>query len=271
MTPQTMTSKTVVTTEKVVEYLAVYEDVIVFRVTMSTKSGRRKPHVTVTEGITSKAALLAYQKGAADMPSYTKEWGALLATPAFLTLAREYGWGSDQFYKECEILSKTPYTRFMEGSATAQDIVFFQGSSHQLFDVDKRPLPVAMRFSYIDGRFDNTVYRLDKALEILRKRDDIRLEAEDRWQKPGEVNRIPSYNAEPGRDQCIQFVWMPTVEDYRRMVAKCEEIGGRYPSTNRYQAVFDLDIFGLRAGGAAKFSDFYGREEPEDETSDDDF
>lgn len=263
MTPQTLTSKTTVTTEKVVEYLVVQGDVLVYRITTTTRSGRRKPAISVSEGITSKAGLVAFQKGAKDMPSYSKEWGAILATPEFLTLVREYGWGSDEFYRACEALTKTPYTRFVEGSATAQDIVFFEGSSHQLFDVNEQPLPVAMRFSYIDGRFDNATYHLDKALEILRKRDDIRFEAEDRWQKPGEINRIPSYNADRGRNQCIQFVWMPKVEDYRRMVAKCHEIGGKYPSTNRFQAVFDLDIFGLRAGGATKSSDYYGSLEPD--------
>lgn len=146
-----------------------------------------------------------------------------------------------------------------------------EGSSHRLFDVEGRPLPVGMHFSYIDGRFDNGTYDLNKALEILRKRDDIRFIAEDRWQKAGEINRIPGYNAERGRDQCIAFMWMPSVEDYRRMVAKCEEYGHQYPSVMRYQAMFDLDIFGLRAGGAAKFNDFYGHEEPDDTTSDDDF
>jgi hypothetical protein len=271
MTPQTLTSKTVVTTEKVIEYLVVHGDVIVYRITTTTRSGRRKPTVTVSEGITSKASLVVFQKGAVTMPSYSKEWGAILATPEFLTLVREQGWGSSEFYRACEALTKTPYTRFVEGSAKAEDIVFVEGSSHRLFDVNEQPIPVAMQFSYINGRFDNATYHLDKALKILRKRDDIRFEAEDRWQKPGEINRIPSYNAVRGRSECIQFVWMPKAEDYRRMVARCNEIGGQHPSTNRYHAVFDLDIFGLRAGGAAKFSEFYGHEEPDDDTSDDDF
>jgi hypothetical protein len=33
--------------------------------------------------------------------------------------------------------------------------------------------------------------------------------------------------------------------------------GTTYPSTKRFQAMFDLDILGLRAGGAAMFDTFH--------------
>lgn len=258
MTPETLTQKQVVATEKTVEYLVVTGDVVVYRLTTTTRSGRRKPKVTVSEGITSKAGLSAFRDGAVAMPQYSKERGAVFANADFREFMRTTGWLGDEIYKRFAALTTSPFTRFVAGEVTADDLVFVEGSSHTIYDAEGKPLPVAVLFNYIDGHMDNAHYDLDKALATLKARDDIRFVAEDRWRDaPDSVQRIPHYNASRGRDYCLAFVWMPSVEDYRRMVAQCEEYESPYPTTMRYRAVFDLDLLGLRAGGAAKHTDFY--------------
>lgn len=244
--------KRTTTTEHEVDAILMTEDVYVYRITTrTTHANRQHPTVSVTEGITSKANLTTYQKGASAMRPYATNWVALLASPYLLTVAQEQGRNSPAFMDVVSDLSQSPYTRFVEDTATARDLVFFERSTQLLYDRHKQPLPMAVSCSYLNGRFDNANYHLDKASKILMQREDIRI-------KSAQVS-IPHYNADRRRNQHLEFVWVPNVEDYRRMISYCNEIGGQHPSMHIYRAMFELDILGLRAGGAAKFTDFFGR------------
>jgi hypothetical protein len=251
----------VVKTEKRIDYLTVADDVVVYRLTMNITRGVRAkgPKVIVSEGITSTRGLSAFRNGADHMPPYRKDRGGLLVEDSFREMMRASGWVGDDIYKAFEAASKDPYTRFVEGKATAANLVFVDASNHMTYDIEGEPLPTAVLFTYIEAHMDNGHYDLEKALAILKARDDIRFVGDNRWTPADQVANIPGYNAEPGRDRCIGFVWMPKVEDYRRMLAKCAKYKDAWTSMNRYRAVFDLDILGLRAGGAAKLDDFYAR------------
>jgi hypothetical protein len=258
-------------TEKAVDYEVVGEGLVVYRMTTKTTSGRRKAKTTVTEGITSQAGLSAFRDGAVTMPGYSKNFVPVFGNVEFRDHIRRHGWLDAEVYKSFKDLDKDPYTRFVAGEFHAEDIVFIEGSSHMVFDVERKPLPCAILFDYISAHMDNSRYDLPKALAILKARDDIRFEAESSWDKAGEVSRIPSYNADKDRNACLKFVWMPSVEDYRRMWAKCAEYETKYPSTERYRAVFDLDLLGLRAGGAALCNDFYASVESKRKGDRDDY
>lgn len=257
MDVQKITRITQTTTTTDLEYMVVQGDAVVYKVTTSTQSDT--PVISEFEGITSLAGIKDFKKGAPILPPYPV-WGpavkAILARPELLSVAREQGWRNTTFDTLVQMLLHSPYTIFANKPAFVPGVVFLDLPNHQIYDMDGLPLPVAMEFSYVDGHYDNATYHLDKALEILRKRDDIRFVAPDRYGQPNGIHRIPDYNAVNGRTHGIRFVWMPAVEDYRRMMAKYYEMGGY----NRHHAVFECDMFGLRAGGAAKYTDFFGRD-----------
>lgn len=269
MTPKSLTR--VVHTEKRVDYVPVTGDVVAYRLTTTTTSGRRTPKVTVSEGLTSTGGLSAFQDGAAAMPPYRKDRAIMLGTPEFRELLRRHGWIDNQKLYEGFREVTDPYARFLAGTAVPGDLLVVDGSANMVFDVEGQPLPVAILFNYIEAQMDNRSYDLKKALAILKARPDVRFVLQDRWGAADEVQSIPGYNQSKGRTSCLTFVWMPSVEDYRRMWARCQEYEGRsHPSCSRYQAVFDLDLLGLRAGGAARFGSFAGAYEEPDEAPDED-
>lgn len=149
-----------------------------------------------------------------------------------------------------------PYDEFVENQITTDDIVILKHDTHMLHDWKGDVLPVAMHFDYIDARMNNKSYDLVKAVEILLNRDDIYLYKKHEY-RDGFVNEmassvdeaitdIPYYNLEPDMNKMISFRWHPSVSDYRKMWGKCIEIGGQYPSTNKFRAIFELDLLGLR-------------------------
>jgi hypothetical protein len=198
----------------------------------------------------------------------------LAVKPAFLEVVREIGYyaesGTDP-YKGLTV--HDPLTALENG----EEIVFVEqhGYAHELYDIDGEPLPVCLAFDYINGGFANDRYDLRRAAEILLKRSDVTLSPnagersyrrdEDPKDPATYVGDIPYYNKGRGRSQCLSFQWHPTVEDYRKVFAAQQP--GRWSDKRR--ACFDVDIFGLRAGGAAKFSD-YDQSERDSHSADDD-
>ncbi len=71
------------------------------------------------------------------------------------------------------------------------------------------------------------------------------------------VASIPYYNERRGRTKTINFVWAPSVEDFRHVWSVAEAYGGSHPWSDRHQAMFDTDVLGLRAGGAARIKAFF--------------
>lgn len=177
---------------------------------------------------------------------------------------------------------REPFEAFAKGDAVLDDIVIFQYDSHMLLDRKGVPLPVAIDFDYIsNGRISNTNYNLKKLVEHLLTRDDVIVHKAGKGYKNYifDTNTpatsfeeaqciIPYYNADKGRTHTVYFRWMPKREDYLKMWEWCKVNGGKSPSTVKTQAVFELDLLGLRAAGASLCNDFWGstyEEEDEDE------
>ena len=151
-----------------------------------------------------------------------------------------------------------------------------------LMDRNHLPLPVAIEFDYIsNGRISNTNYDLKKLAEHLLTRDDVTIHKAGKGYKDDTYDpkksassyeealcKIPYYNADEGRTHTIYFRWMPKREDYLKMWEWCTSHDRKFPSTVKTEAIFALDILGLRACNASLCDTFYGTtyvEEDEDE------
>lgn len=147
------------------------------------------------------------------------------------------------------------------------------GWDHSMRYVDdiNRHYANAFQFDYIDSNMNSTNYDLEKVLKILSKRARVR--AYPRKQKPCRelgspvslrdmsekerkslIRTIPYYNNDSGVDTCLDFKWEPTQKEMDTLVAENLKEKGY----NRFKVIFDLDMLGLRKGGAAKFETFHG-------------
>lgn len=218
--------------------------------------------------------------------SYTTRSDLSLVLPEVREIMRTLGYAwtlSDKVRERFEALTpKGVYDAFADGRATADDLVWLKHDSHMLCDRNGQVLPVAILFSYIDGRIDNRTYDLKTAAAHLLTRDDVTLFPVKDWREEPDLDGVaktveeaiapvPHYNRDGGRTHTITFRWSPSVEDYRKMWAECERIGGKYPSTEKYRAVFNLDLLGLRACGAARCDDYYQDVRPERNDDDEDY
>jgi hypothetical protein len=181
-------------------------------------------------------------------------------------LFRTQGWGA---WDDKQLLGlREDVFEHITANPDLDTIVNIKYDSNMLMDRNGDPLPVALHFDYIshggitDGRYD-----LKLLAAHLLTRDDVwiypnqggwRKDDVDRTKRATTVEEciteIPYYNRERGSAQTVYFRWMPTLEAYRKMWANC---GGKYPSTDMHQAIFDLDLLGLRACGAALFDDYH--------------
>ena len=120
--------------------------------------------------------------------------------------------------------------------------------SGMLFDINGNVIEREIYFDYISSRISNENYDLKLAEKILRERSDIEF-CLDRFNKDNNsaIQHIPSYNSFSGVDKCIEFIWKPTLEDYKKVWEKCLKYNTTYPSTKKYDAVFDLDMLGLKS------------------------
>lgn len=226
-------------------------------------------NATVTQGFIAKGELAKMRQGEScklrdDLSLVLPEGREIMRTRGYVyTLSNEIATRFND-----ELVRRDCYDAFERGDVTVDDVIRFEHASHMLFDRHGQVLPVAIRFDYIEAHVNNSRYDLEKAAKILLARDDITIFPVKRYRDEPDydgvaktveeaVASIPYYNAERGRNRTITFRWTPRVEDYRKMWAECLRLGGRYPSTNRYHAVFNLDLLGLRAGGAALCDDFY--------------
>jgi hypothetical protein len=161
-----------------------------------------------------------------------------------------------------------PFTAMTSGDFTVNNVVQIDAGNYLVSDHAGNPLPVAITFDYMKG-FDERHYDLERAAAHLLTRKDVLLArnpprgATYAETNQGEfvaaksakeaIHNIPSYNAEAGRQYHIAFRWMPSAEDYRKLATKAR-LGH---SLDYAVAVFDLDLLGLRAAGAARGKTFY--------------
>lgn len=201
-----------------------------------------------------------------------------------LEVARTLGFSSfeDALYRRYKAepgVYDALYDTLVAGTMTADNLVRIKTYDHTLYDRHERPLPVAIHFSYIDGNISERDYDLEKLAAHLLTRNDVALsgaryagwhsDRPEKGFKPTKAKeailRIPSYNAQSGRTHTLNFIWQPSVEDYRKLRAymaekrggRSDEEGGTYSSSWVRPAIFELDLLGVRAAGAARYDSYF--------------
>lgn len=253
--------------DRAIDFAPVGEDIIAFRVTSkttrTTQRGNGKPKKKTTtkveEGFTSKKGLQSFLDGKVDqMPEAHETRGLRMVNDAYLEVLRYRGWLSLPDDPDRAHLFKgmaevnTPLTHLEQGMPLT-NIIQIEGSTQMVFDIEDQPLPVAILINGVGNGFMIEDYNRQKVREILEARDDV------------------TTHKLPGVGDRVLWVWNPSPEAMRALWDQCCSYeGGRYPSTLKHRAIFDLDLLGLRAGGAAKYDSYYGRYEQVNRDEDDD-
>ena len=146
------------------------------------------------------------------------------------------------------LINENPWTLFhKDPTLTSANVVRVDHASNMLFDLAGAPVPVAEHMDYLEGRISESRYDLQALAAHMLTHPDIRVlsssSASGYAKTTAEaIMTIPSYNAEPGRTQSIEFVWVPRPEDYVRVWDACT---GRNRSTKMIAQFFALDIAGF--------------------------
>lgn len=150
---------------------------------------------------------------------------------------------------------------YIIGGGDLSRIVYIKTYDHSVWRLDGTMFPTPITFDYISAKMNSNTYDIPRAFDILKKRDDV-IFLDDHHEVAAEpsVLRVPYYNSDCGHS-CLAFLWKPTQEQADRIYA-AKGGGG---SSIGYKMIFDEDMIGLRAGGAALFDDFYGEYASEDE------
>ena len=151
----------------------------------------------------------------------------------------------------------------------ADDLVQMQHDRHMLVDRTGAALPVGITFDYLSGGIDNGRYALKILARHLLSRGDcviagsrIRGSSFASYDTPATtveeaIQRVPNYNQSQGCNSTVMFTWAPTAEVYTKMWNHCLAMEPNYPSTHMHQAIFELDLLGLRAARATLFDSFH--------------
>lgn len=208
---------------------------LAFRTVKTTTREGVEPSVMVWEGV-------ADHEPTPEDPCPHSDGFVLVPQNTLDTLAQK-GWSYYEDKKEHWVfpsgVCETPYS----SDLSTLVLVRVDGGAHMVFDEQDQPFPVAVFCDYIEWCIDNEHYDLDKAQEVLSKRDDIQgLTRKD----------IPFFNASEKRSKTLEFTWTPSIEAYRQAWKVCQELSTGYPSCRFPQAVGKLDLWGLVKAGAAK-------------------
>jgi hypothetical protein len=150
---------------------------------------------------------------------------------------------------------KTPYASFVAGDAQPEHLVRVDMHAGRVYSMDGTLRPMGIHFDYIVGQMHDGSYDLELALHLLEANPRVHFSTDRAGRK---LQSIPSYNADENRTQCLDFVFEPTsaeavqIRDWYLASKHKGETG------HDHEAVFALDLLGLRRGGAARFDEFYG-------------
>lgn len=145
---------------------------------------------------------------------------------------------------------------WLSNDGNKNNVIRCEVYDYSFWRLDGTLIPTAIHVDYIDARFHNGLYDLEKAFKHLSAREDVHFVPEG---KDG-IQDIPYYNAQRGRNRFLHFMWTPNQEQAERL---------RIGSMERHKLIFDEDMLGLRAAGIAKTDSFYKDDEEGDDEEDD--
>lgn len=205
-------------------------------------------------------ALAAFEAGQVVLPP---RHPALVLTPAeFAQRVAESSFddGLGLHLEQGRDLNARVFDAFASSQATLDQLVELNTGAHLLYDRHGQPMPVAQHLSYLRGFFDNSHYDLEKALAVLKAHPRVKPALKERRGAQADeltISAIPYYNVDDGRTHHLSFVWTPTAQEMAEMLEESARLDPRYPSVGLPQALFNLDLLGLRKAGAAKFQNYW--------------
>jgi hypothetical protein len=223
--------------------------------------------ITTAEGLKNlkigRPDLPVYAPGHDDDKHYTLHFGVL--SDASLRKLQKQGVGLFQ-QKRCRekqnVFDRLDIYDHVVRQGSLDNIIGFVNYDSTAWRLDGTLLPTAHSFDYMDGHMNNAHYDLPKALAILQNRSDVTLTVRERWGNDGYIQQVPGYNAgDSCGTQYISFRWIPNQE-------QADVLHGVKGSLDTHKTIFDQDMLGLRAGGAALFSSFYEHVEDKSDDSD---
>ena len=246
--------------DKNLQTLSVNKDTLIYKVDTTTilqsqddtvRPKANKKSESSYQGITNQKDIDNFISGESD---FISDLALSLVSPRLLENSRLFGypftWQEKNLKKEIEEdISYKPFDDYIEKDEWK--VVKLDSYNKMIFDIDNEVLPVAVYFNYIMGGMTNAKYDLAKAEKILSKRNDIKFISDNH------IEDIPYYNTNRYSNKCLEFMWQPTIKDYKKMWKCCNELNKQYPSTAIHTAVFKLDLLKLRAGGAVLYDGFY--------------
>ncbi len=233
------------------------------------------PENTERQGIITTENLIALRAG----QPFTAETEIWAFNRPVREAFRDFGWEMAHkaaFSDPENAFLERLFDRFAAGSLSAGDIVRFDNASKMAFTLDGAVLPKAILFDPDYGRITDQTYDVKLAAEHLLARDDVVLFKHSPFGGWGRgvaktvkaaigTAPIEQHDEDVDYDAALCFLWRPNFEDSQNLWAQCQSYGGLHPSTEIHRAVFDADLIGLRAAGAAKGSDYWYSEPEEDE------
>lgn len=257
--------KTQTTTLKAVaslEYLDLGNDLAAYRLTKESSPESAPPTLLADasthaekEGLARLSLLEEHLAGKSLFPENAPNIG--LFPKDFPKLAAQFGYseGREKAGKaDPDFESSRPFSMLVSGKATVDQLQLVDVARELLFDRDGKILPVGIPFEYIMAGMHNARYDLELALEILKKNDRVRfLDHYGYPANPPKILTIPGYNATDHQTRYLHFVLEPTADEMQRLWERQLSYDSRHPTTEVYRAEFELDILGLRQGGAALF------------------
>lgn len=171
--------------------------------------------------------------------------------PHILQMARERGFVAAA--QASEQPSELVFDLFEKDELDLAGITRWDARSHMLFDRFGEVLPTGVFFDYMHGNLRDGAYDLEKVVKLLSGREGVIPLAGEKLA----IEAVPHYNSEYGCRAGVSFIFQPTLEEMRAMWAKMKELNKAFPSTAGHLAIFELDLLGLRKGGAAKYGNYW--------------
>jgi hypothetical protein len=293
---QTFNSEIAIVQKSTLSTVELVHDLVAYRheVQVSTKRSGDYPLNTVPssvlEGIATMSDLQVYlnrpQEAAVesvfpsknDLPSSNyhfllqsgRQW--LAKNGHFYSTDRRRQKAGAKAFREADV--KLPYTAFINGEVTLEDLVYhtmdsFDSNDYDfVMDYDGNPLLTALEFNNADYRgISEHTYNLKKAMQILSKRNDVQFlnssgDILKRNSHSSKTCRTHRYGFRPGTEY-LRILWSPSEQDMQTLWNYCKQLSchkstyDSAPMHYAFQAVFEKDLLGLRAGGASLI-DIYG-------------
>jgi len=139
-------------------------------------------------------------------------------------------------YKE-ENICLNPYDHISDKD---YEIIVPYSASNMIFNLDREPIFWQFFCDYIQAGFDNSRYDLQKCLPVLRKNKDVKFLGKDG------IDPVEWYNNESGDRKSICFIYSPGSTDLKKIWKECLRMKGSHPSCDRDEAIFNLDMLGVK-------------------------